>query len=256
MRPRAVKHVTVQEHAWSAREQMGFAGSFGVSLGQLKGLKSMAINGIDFEIFIDADNEVRDEHDELILGVCEVDPSSPDSAMISVTKVGPDNPEQLVLSTLAHEIGHAIYDAPSWIVDANRGPDLFGDSKSFEPRRATRTVTEDRSHLGKSIPEPKDLPSRDVYFSELRANEFMGSFLVPYRLLSAAVEAKANDFGVACRRPSLHEELKGGQLEILTSQYSNQDAIEELQFALSEDFGVHQRFIQVRMERYGILPRR
>lgn len=248
--------MSVQEHAWSARQQMGLAGAFGVSLEQLKGLKSLAINGIDFEVFIDADNEVRDEHDELILGVCEVDPSSPDSVMISVTKIGSDNPEQLVLSTLAHEIGHAIYDAPAWIVDANRGPDLFGVPKSLEPRRATRTVTIDRNHLGKSIPEPKDLPSRDVYFSELRANEFMGSFLVPYRLLSEAVEERANDFGIDCRRPSLHEDFRGGQLEIVTTQYSDQDAIEELQFALSDDFGVHQRFIQVRLERYGILSRR
>lgn len=256
MRPRALRHVTVQEHAWLVRQQMGLSGSFGVNLEQIKGLKSLAINGIDFDVFIDADNEVRDEHDELILGVCEVDPASPDSAMISVTKIGPDNPEQLVLSTLAHEIGHAIYDAPSWIVDANRGPDLFGGSESLEPRRATRTVTVDRAHLGKLIPEPKDLPSREVYFSELRANEFMGSFLVPCRLLSAAVEERANDFGIDCRRPSLHEDFKGGQLEIVTTQFSDQDAIEELQLALSEDFGVHQRFIQVRLERYGILARR
>lgn len=256
MRPRALKHVTVQEHAWLARQQMGLVSAFGVSLEQLKGLKSLAINGIDFEVFIDAENEVRDEHDELILGVCEVDPSSPDSAMISVTKISPDNPEQLVLSTLAHEIGHAIYDAPSWIVDANRGPDLFGGAESLAPRRASRTVTIDRTHLGKSSPEPKDLPSRDVYFSELRANEFMGSFLVPYRLLSAAVEERANDFGIDCRRPSLHEDFKGGHLEIVSTQFSDQDAIEELQLALSEDFGVHQRFIQVRLERYGILAKR
>ncbi len=256
MRPRALKHVTVQEHAWLARQQMGFAEISGVSLEQLKCLDSLAINGIDFEVFIDVDNEVRDEHGELILGVCEVDPSSPDSAMISVTKISHDNPEQLVLSTLAHEIGHAIYDAPSWIVDANRGPDLFGDSQPLEPRRTTRTVTVDRTHLGRTNPEPKDLPSRDVYFSELRANEFMGSFLVPFRLLSAAVEEKAKEFGLRCHRPSLHDEIKGNRLEILAPHESDGGALEELLFTLAEDFGVHQRFIQVRLERYGILSRR
>jgi hypothetical protein len=46
---------------------------------------------------------------------------------VSVSPVGVNASEELVLSTLGHELGHAIFDAPGWIVDASKGPGLFDE---------------------------------------------------------------------------------------------------------------------------------
>jgi hypothetical protein len=47
--------------------------------------------------------------------------------MVSVSPVGVNASEELVLSTFGHELGHAIFDAPGWIVDASKGPGLFDE---------------------------------------------------------------------------------------------------------------------------------
>ena len=68
--------------------------------------------------------------------------------MVSVSPVGVNASEELVLSTLGHELGHAIFDAPGWIVDASKGPGLF-DEPSDAARRAYRTTKLGRQRLVK-----------------------------------------------------------------------------------------------------------
>lgn len=97
-----------------------------------------------------------------------------------------------MLSTFAHELGHAIFDAPSWIAAAAKGPGLF-DEASLQSRKVYRTTTEDAEHLAKRTAgmEPSTQCSeleRQVFFAELRANEFMGSLLVPRQRLHRLIE--------------------------------------------------------------------
>ena len=107
------------------------------------------------------------------------------------------------MSTLAHETGHAIFDAPGWIVDAAKGPGLFDDPDA-PARAAYRTTTRDGEHLARATPAnggvrapgPGVPAGSDEYFAELRANEFMGSLLVPRQRLRLAVEELASLHGI------------------------------------------------------------
>ncbi len=109
---------------------------------------------------------------------------------MSVSPVGENASEALVLSTLAHETGHAIFDAPGWIVAAGQGPGLF-DDPGAPAHTAYRTTTRDGEHLARATPanggvqehSPGVTVRSDEYFAELRANEFMGSLLVPRQRL-------------------------------------------------------------------------
>jgi hypothetical protein len=55
------------------------------------------------------------------------------------------------------------------------------------------------------------------------------------------------------RHPSLYPELPDAQLRLTADGDLGLFHMEGLQKALAERFGVHRRFIQVRMERYGLL---
>jgi hypothetical protein len=160
----------------------------------------------------------------------------------------------LVLSTLAHELGHAVFDAPSWIAVNRRGPGLFDDPGELS-RKAFRTTTQNAEHLATTPVTAQEATAsnltssqRTAYFAELRANEFMGSLLVPRPHLTRAAEALAPDFGVTLRsRPSLFADSSPDFKGSLSD-------VEGLQKSLAQRFGVHRRFIEVRMARYGLLP--
>ena len=135
-------------------------------------------------------------------------------------------------------------------MDGSKGPGLFD---AFEPavQRAYRTTTPDSEHLAK-VPTgvPAALAS-DVHFAELRANEFMGSLLVPRQYLNAAVEELAPHFNIALHRgPSLDPEFPGTSLHISSGDASDLEFFEK---ALAARFGVNPRFVQVRLQRYGLI---
>lgn len=264
MLPRYIKHSEVEGIATLARQQLVAASTDAISLAVLKSLDGLKINGIAFDLWIDTEHPVNDERGNPVLGVCEFDPdASPDAAVLSVSPVNEAATEELVLSTFAHELGHAIFDAPSWIAAAAKGPGLFDDPNTLA-RKAYRTTTRDAEHLAKvpAKPESEANPSgitgtqieREVYFAELRANEFMGSLLVPRQHLTRAIEDLAPKHGVAIHRsPSLDPELPGTSLRLSADGDIGVFDMECLQKALAKRFGVHRRFIQVRMERYGFL---
>lgn len=266
MLPRYIKHSEVEGIAALARQQLVDASTDAISLTVLKSLDGLRINGIEFDLWIDTEHPVNDERGNPVLGVCEFDPdASPDAAVLSISPVNVAATEELVLSTFAHELGHAIFDAPSWITAAAKGPGLFDDPNTLG-RKAYRTTTRDAEHLAKAPaqPESEANPSgiagtqidRDVYFAELRANEFMGSLLVPRQRLNLAVEELAPQYGVKIiRSPSLDADFPGTAISLTTREgmFANPDKMFNLQQALAKRFGVHRRFIEVRMERYGLL---
>ena len=257
-RPSYIKNSEIEGIAVLARQQLVDPAADAIPLTTLSAISGLKINGVVFDLFVGTGDVVHDERGNPVLGICEYDPGVPDTAMVSVSPVGVNASEELVLSTLGHELGHAIFDAPGWIVDASKGPGLF-DEPSDAARRAYRTTTRDVEHLAKVTPvaEAAATPSlaipghttKEEYFAELRANEFMGSLLVPRQRLNLAVEEMAAKHGVTIHRsPSLDPELPGTSLHLTAD-----GDIECLQKAVAKRFGVNRRFIQVRMERYGLL---
>ena len=258
-RPLFLKHLVVEDIAGQVRRHLVGDVSDMLSLETLSKIESLKINGIDFNLYIDTTNVVHDGQNIPVLGICEFDPAAPDAAMVSVSPAGEMASAELVLSTLAHEIGHAIFDAPGWIADDSKGPGLFDD---IEPqmRRAYRTTTRDSDHLTQSLGASDDANEsaikgqteleKERYFAELRANEFMGSLLVPRQRLMLAVEELAPTHGVQIHRTgSLSADLQANSLRLS----ANSDVqMNYLKRALSERFGVTPRFIQVRLDRYGI----
>ena len=249
-RPLYIKHIEVERIAANARQQLVADSIDAVSFDALRQISGLKINGIDFALEVSTDYAVHDEQGNHVFGVCEFDPAMPDAAMVSISPVGESLSELLALSTLAHELGHAVFDAPGWVVQGSKGPGLFDD---IEPtmQRAYRTTTPDSEHLSKSLSAK---PTTEEHFAELRANEFMGSLLVPRQRLNTVVEELAPEHDIKIvRSPSIDPGLPGTSLTLLAEGDFGFFYLEMLQRAVAKRFGVTPRFVQVRMERYGML---
>ncbi len=248
-RPLYIKHIEVERIAATARQQLVADSIDAVSFDALRQISGLKINGIDFALEISTDYAVHDEQGNHVFGVCEFDPAMPDAAMVSISPVGESLSELLALSTLAHELGHAVFDAPGWVVQGSKGPGLFDD---IEPtmQRAYRTTTPDSDHLSKSLSAK---PTTEEHFAELRANEFMGSLLVPRQRIIAAVEELASEHDITIHRhPSTDPDHPGTALRVTAGSDTGVFDMERFEKALAARFGVNRRFIQVRLNRYGL----
>jgi len=262
LRPAYIKHSEVEVLAALIRQQLVDAKADAMPLKVFSDISGLKINGVVFDLFVGTGNVLHDEEGKPVLGVCEYDPGVPDTAMLSVSPIGENASEELVLSTFGHELGHAVFDAPGWIIDASKGRGLFDDPVEMV-RKVYRTTTPDGDHLSITRPAndvressgaPGNLIANEAYFAELRANEFMGSLLVPRRRLNLAVEELAGEHGVAIHRSlSLDPELPDTTLRLSTDGVLGFFNMDCLQKALAKRFGVNPRFIQVRMDRYGLL---
>lgn len=247
--PQYIRHIEVERIAALARQQLVADSIDAVPFDALRQISGLKINGIDFKIEVSTDYPVHDEHGNQVFGICEFDPGSPDTAMVSISPVGENLSELLALSTFAHEMGHAVFDAPGWIVQGSKGPGLFDD---FEPaaQRAYRTTTPDGDHLSKSLAAK---PTTEEHFAELRANEFMGSLLVPRQRMNAAVEELAPKYGITIHRHlSTDPDHPGTALRLTADGDIGFFDMECFEKALAMRFGVNRRFIQVRLNRYGL----
>ena len=247
-RPKFIKHTEIEGIATQARQQLISPQAEAMPFDVLRGVNRLNINGVDFSLEISTDFDVHDEEGRHVFGICEYDPGVPDMAMVCVSPVGEKLSEMLTLSTLAHELGHAVFDAPGWIVDGSKGPGLFD---AFEPtvRRAYRTTTPDSEHLTKT--PQQSARDQEIRFAEMRANEFMGSLLVPRRHLSAAVQELAPELGIALGYgPSLDPEVPGAHVYVAGD---GEGELESLERELAVRFGVNRRFVQVCLLRYGLI---
>ena len=248
-RPLYIKHIEVERIAATARQQLVADSIDAVSFDALRQISGLKINGIDFALEVSTDYAVHDEQGNHVFGICEFDPGVPDTAMVCVSPIGEKLSGLLALSTLAHELGHAVFDAPGWIMDGSKGPGLFD---AFEPcgQRAYRTTTPDSDHLSKSLSAK---PTTEEHFAELRANEFMGSLLVPRQRIIAAVEELASEHDITIHRhPSTDPDHPGTALRITAGSDTGVFDMERFEKALAARFGVNRRFIQVRLNRYGL----
>lgn len=250
--PRYLKHTEVEEIAGQVRQQLVDATCDRLPQKTLASVDRLNVNGIPFELYLDKDNMVHDETNQPVLGICEFDPDLPDAVMVSVSPVSAIANAELVQSSLGHEFGHAVFDAPGWIVSAARGPGLF-DGPSESRYKSYRTVTPDAEHLSpqKEYEEPSNAWHRSIHFAELRANEFMGSLLVPRLHLARAVQELAPAHGVSvCPIPATYPKFQGTTLRLTVDEEPELSNLTPLNKALAERFGVNPRFIQVRMKRY------
>lgn len=183
----------------------------------------LEVNGRRIASAWDFGQPVHDTSGRQVLGVFETDPSTPGLALVSVNRrlIG-DRPD-LELSTVAHEVGHIVFDAPPSVA---------------EPTRRYRSVT-----VG-----PNCLDGASAR-AERRANEFMGALLVPPRQLHLRLVARARSE----RLPMVHAPHRGRPGSRVLPASTPPDALAGLTAALAGDFGVSDRFIAVRLRRYRLI---
>ena len=184
-------------------------------------LGRMAVNEARFEVDWDLEHTVLNRAGKPVMGATEYDKASPGCVMVSVN--GPKLRNDTVLrSTIAHELGHVVFDAPEWILCAPEQP----VQTSFTGRVSWR--------------DPR----------EVRANEFMGALLVPASTLGLDLQRLA-------RQQRLPRSRRPSAVLPNTSAYDDAkldpDIIVDLIFELAERYGVSESFMRVRLERYDLL---
>ena len=128
----------------------------------------LVVNGKPINLSWGLDRPIHDENGHEALGVCENDPELPDTVMISVNASLLAHQPEVIRSTAAHEFAHAIFDMP-----AAMGGNI---------RRTFRT----------SVAPAIAKPGAPIDWVEWRADEFMGSFLVPADKLARVLPKHAS----------------------------------------------------------------
>lgn len=258
LQPRFLKNSEVEAVAQQARKQLLPGDADAMPMEVLRSITRLQVNGLGYDLWVDTENPVADENGSPVFGICEFDIGAGiDHAAVSVSPVGGDMTEELVLSTLGHELGHAVFDVPGWIRAAAAGPGLFGTATAGA--HAYRSTTRDVAHLGSNAAHGSLASSNDrdrqqaLRFSEFRANEFMGSLLVPRDRVIQAVIELAPKYEVKLEYTGLADGALAGQPTVRAENVVGFVDMENLQKAIGKRFGVHGRFIRVRMQRYGLL---
>ena len=79
------------------------------------------VNGVSFDIDWDLDHEVLNPAGQPVMGVTEYDRASPECVMVSINGPALSVHENLLRSTIAHELGHVVFDAPAWVTTTPAG---------------------------------------------------------------------------------------------------------------------------------------
>jgi hypothetical protein len=188
------------------------------------------VNGVAFDIDWDFEHEVLSPAGQPVMGVTEYDRASPECVMVSINGPALNVHENLLRSTIAHELGHVVFDAPAWVTTTPAGCAFL--SPDTAPGHGARGARDPR---------------------EQRANEFMGALLVPPALLRVDVQRHAKKARFA---PSPHPSriIRGAPAYDACAQ--DADALGETVFALAELYGVSESFMRVRLARYDLLRAR
>lgn len=190
----------------------------------------LVVNDREVHLTWDVEHEVHDDDGVPVMGVCESDADCPGQAFVSINARLLGATEDLAASTAAHELGHAVFDIPSTL-------------KTDGPCRAYRHAVRGADQLEAARPHGT------VCWSEYRANEFMGAFLTPPALLHQRLLRLATQEGL--RRGHRPNRGRRGLPVVLAPPYC--DAVSGVVAALAGDFGVSERFIRVRLDRYQLL---
>ena len=203
----------------------------------VKRTRHLVVNGIAFEAHWELDHPVIDETGQPVAGAVEYDESYPQAALISINCDLLRGRDDLASSTAAHELGHAIFDTPSWIQHAANG--------SKHPPAVQTHHFQQAEYEETCIDR---LPASAIDWCEWRANEFMGAFLAPRNLLHRQMHKRAAALGIP-----LVEAASSDDLPIVNERKASSEVIEALLIELAEIFGVSIEFIRVRLRKYQLL---
>lgn len=185
--------------------------------------RQVEVNGQRLAVSWDMERALRDELGRPVLGICHTDPHEPGWAYLAVDGPATLHRPDLALSTAAHELGHLLFDVPAALA---RG------------ERHYRAVA--------SSPQALDRVGRGA---EARANEFMGALLTPPVALHTRLLAHGRGEGLRLARGQ-HQGRPGSPVVAASNA---PDALAGVIAALAADFGVSERFIAVRLTRYGLV---
>ena len=185
--------------------------------------RSVEVNGRCLAVSWELDRALRDEAGQDVLGLCDIDADEPGWAYLAINAVMTAHRPDLALSTAAHELGHLLFDVPVALARGDQGYRAVAQS--------ARAL--DRAGRG----------------AEARANEFMGALLVPPVPLHTRLLAHARSEGLRlCRGPHL-----GRPASPIVAAGNGAEALAGVLAALAGDFGVSEKFIAVRLSRYGLV---
>ena len=196
----------------------------------IRRVELLVANSIRFVPIWDWQNDVHDESGRPVAGACEYNSDSPENIYLSLNPTVIGDRGDLAASTAAHELGHAIFDGPASVIAC---------------RSKARHVTPDDCHFNASGLKNEE------YWSEYRANEFMGGLLAPADLLHRTMVMRAREFGVQLVNGSSH----AGKLGYPIINGPKWSVVEQdlLLDDLAGIFGVSASFIWVRLNKYRLI---
>jgi len=235
LEPAKLRREEIWQVAETARLQIGgLAPRPKIELSRIVGrAQRFMVNGLAFEAHWEIGRSVTDEAGHPVMGAIEYDESWPSAAMIYVNGELIGDREDIARSTVVHELGHAVFDAPSWIKCGQSRPRGEGAASAL--------------HFQQSAPA-EEASDGGMDWPEWRANEFMGAFLAPRRLLHLRLHKRA-----AGLRIPLIEAPHSDGLPVVNGRKAGFDAIETLAIELAELFGVSIPFMHVRFQKYGLV---
>ena len=184
--------------------------------------RSMKVTGVAIAAHWAFNRQVWAKDGREVLGMTEADPALPGVVLIRLNAELIAERDDLKRLTLAHELGHALFDGPSMLRTA--GQPAFCMVTPDEAHLATRTGGDWR---------------------EFRANEFMGALLVPRALLHRELVRRS----IALSLPLLDR----GEDQPVLRATGDPARVEELLLDLVERFGVSTAFIGTRLRRYELV---
>ena len=114
--PHYTNHGDVERVASEVRKQLGLSDRRALTIADIAAINELNVNGVAYDVWLDLEHQVHDEQKNPVFGVFEFTPiHSVDAVSVCVSPAGSGMSEELCLSTLAHEMGHAIFDGPALV---------------------------------------------------------------------------------------------------------------------------------------------
>lgn len=232
----------IERVAAAFRKQLSAEDRVALNLEDLRKVEALNVNGVHFEVWSDLTRPLFDTSGVKVPGIFEFLPEIEyDAVNVRVSPADERFTHETVLSTFAHELGHAVFEGP-FLINERRTNYRFG-----EPVEAYR-VTEFEGA------RPEARLSDAVIRSEWRANQFMGCLLVPREQLFQTIEDIAQRHQFVLDFDDVVLEGPGAGEPRIVCQSSDFDGhLYDLIGHLGLIFGVSPYFVNTRMKRYGLI---